>query len=248
MNFDDETLMAYADGELDAARRAEIAAAIEKDPALAARVEKHRALRAKVAGAFATVLSQPVPDTLRAAALGAGAGPAERGRGNVVQFPTRGTRAPAAPWRAREWLAVAASLVLGIFISWRILSPAGSQPIVASHGALVAHGTLAAALDGQLASNQSHDGAVTIGLTFKARDGSYCRSFALRDAGVSGLACRAAGEWHVSVTASADAAGGDFRPAAGSIPPAVMQAIEARIAGEPLAAPDESKARDAGWK
>jgi hypothetical protein len=27
-----------------------------------------------------------------------------------------------------------------------------------------------------------------------------------------------------------------------------MQAIEARIAGEALGAPDETKARDAGWK
>ena len=87
-----------------------------------------------------------------------------------------------------------------------------------------------------------------IGLTFKARDGSYCRSFALSPSGTSGLACRAGGEWRIPVTASADAAGGDFRQAAGSIPPAVMQAIEARIAGDALTAPDETKARDAGWK
>jgi anti-sigma factor RsiW len=247
VNVDDETLMAYADGELDAAQRAEITAALEKDPALAARVEKHRALRSQVAGAFATVLGQPVPENLRAAAAGA-LTPPERVRGNVVQFPARGTRAQSTPWRAREWLAMAASLVLGVLISWRIFSPAGSQTIVASHGALVAHGALATALDGQLASNQAPDGAVTIGLTFKARDGSYCRSFALRDGGVSGLACRAGREWRIPVTASADAAGGDFRQAAGSIPPAVMQAIEARIAGDTLGAPDETRARDAGWK
>jgi hypothetical protein len=54
--------------------------------------------------------------------------------------------------------------------------------------------------------------------------------------------------WQIPVTASADAAGGDFRQAAGAIPPAVMQAIEARIAGDALTAPDETKARDAGWK
>ena len=58
VNYDDETLMAYVDGELDAKLRAEIAAAVENDPALARRVEQHRALRARVAGAFAKVLER----------------------------------------------------------------------------------------------------------------------------------------------------------------------------------------------
>jgi hypothetical protein len=247
VNLDDETLMAYADGELDAARRAEIEAALAKDPALAARVEKHRALRAEVAGAFAPVLGDPVPDKLRAAAAGS-ATAADRKRGNVVPFPARGTRAPSAPWRAREWLAMAASLLIGVVISWRAFSPASTQAIAMSNGALVARGVLASALDRQLAADRPGDGSVKIGLTFKARDGSYCRSFTLRDAGVTGLACRAAGEWRIPVTASADAAGGDFRQAATGVPPAVMQAIEARIAGGPLDAPAEAQARDAGWK
>jgi hypothetical protein len=244
VNLDDETLMAYADGELDAVQRAKIAAALEKDPALAARVEQHRALRAEVAGAFATVLKDPVPERLRVATSGA----AERARGNVVQFPGRGNRTSATPWRAREWLAMAASLVLGVVISWRAFQPANPEMISAGNGALAARGALAKALDQQLASNQAGDGAVSIGLTFKARDGSYCRSFALRASGTAGLACRSGDEWRIPVTASADAAGGDIRPAAGAIPPAVMQAIEARIAGDPLTASDETQARDAAWK
>ena len=56
MNYDDETLMAFADGELDELLSAEIASAMERDPALARRVERHRALRAQVAGAYSTVL------------------------------------------------------------------------------------------------------------------------------------------------------------------------------------------------
>ena len=248
MNYDDQTLMAYADGELDAPLRAELDVAVAADPALAARVEKHRALRAEVAGAFAGVLKQPVPDRLREAA----GGPAGRTRGNVVQFPARGSRAAPTPWRAREWFAVAASLVLGIVISWRYFgttqfASAERGLIAANGGAMVARGALAKALDEQLASNQARDGAVVIGLTFHARDGSYCRSFSLRDGGATGLACRAGGEWRIPVTATADAAGGDYRQAAGEIPPAVMQAIEARIAGEALAADGETRARDAGW-
>ena len=45
---------------------------------------------------------------------------------------------------------------------------------------------------------------------------------------------------------STEAAAGDLRQAA-SPPPAVLQAIEARIAGEALDATGEEKARDAGW-
>ena len=42
---------------------------------------------------------------------------------------------------------MAASLLLGTLISWRILAPGDGAPIVAGEGALVAHGELARALD-----------------------------------------------------------------------------------------------------
>ena len=57
MKYDDETLMAYADGELDAAQRAQIDAAIAQDPGLALRVQEHKALRARMTGAFSRVLT-----------------------------------------------------------------------------------------------------------------------------------------------------------------------------------------------
>ena len=94
MIYDDETLMAYADGEFDEAQSAAIAIAVEKDPLLARRVERHRALRAEVAGAYATVLDQPVPERLVAAAGGGSAGSghstAQR-RAEVLKFPARAT-------------------------------------------------------------------------------------------------------------------------------------------------------------
>ncbi len=238
MKYDDDTLMAFADGELDEVKRAEIAAAVENDPELARRVAQHRALRDRVAGAFGPVLGQPVPERLVNTARGAE--PARRGE--VVQFPVRG-KPPGMPWRAREWGAMAASLALGAVISWKLLSPA--EPLMtASNGSLVARGALAAALARQLAGTQTEADPVRIGLSFETRDGHFCRSFQLRDAGTAGLGCRIAGEWRIPVTT--EAAAGDLRQAA-SPPPAVLQAIEARIAGEALDATGEEKARDAGW-
>jgi hypothetical protein len=252
VSYDEETLMAYADGELEAAQRAEIAAAIERDPALAARVEKMRAVRAKVAGAFATVLRQPVPERLRQAANGGAASVSTPvtapSRGNVVQFPSRGTPAPRAPWRAREWLAMAASLMLGIVVTWQVLQkPDDPDFITASNGALVARGALAKALDEQLASRQDRAGAVVIGLSFEARGKSYCRTFTLRASATAGLACREGTEWQIPVTTAVEIPTGEMQQVATPIPPAVMQAIETRIAGDTLDVQGEEEARAKGW-
>ena len=250
MNYDDETLMAYADGELDAVQRAAIAAAMEKDPALAQRVEKHRALRAEVAGAFAAVLDQPVPERLVAAANGDSVAASNRRtppHGKVLQFPIKGARAPGASWGIREWSAMAASVVLGLFISWRVFAPAEQSLLAVNGCALVARGELATALDRQLASDQRREEPVQIGVTFRSHDGNYCRSFTLSATRTAGLACRAGGDWQVAATAVAELPAGQVQQAAGTMPAAVLAAIEARIAGEALDAAGEQDARLGGW-
>ena len=68
MKFPPETLMAYADGELDVETRRAIEAEMAVDPEVAQEVERHRAMRAEVGGAFAGVLDEPVPDRLLRAA------------------------------------------------------------------------------------------------------------------------------------------------------------------------------------
>jgi hypothetical protein len=249
VNYDDETLMAYADGELDEARRGEIAQAIEHDPELARRVEKHRALRAEVAGAFSGVLNRPVPERLVRAAQHDSGGPEIEPvtrRGKVVQFPGRAARAPAAGWGLREWGAMAASVALGALVSWKTFAPSQSEMIMVRNGGFVAGGALASALDTQLASTQKGTEPVLIGLSFRMQDGQYCRSFALSAAATAGLACRVGDEWHVPVTAVAPGDADGMRQAS-SPPPAVMQVIQARISGEALDAAGEENARKAGW-
>src|SRR5690349_13797607 len=253
MNYDDETLMAYVDGEVDAKVRADIDAAIAHDPALARRVEHQRAVRAKVAGAFAKVLDQPLPDRLTRAASGAAAsepppGPDQKARGNVFQFPARPSRPPATPWRGREWVAMAASLLLGAFISWKVLAPGEGAPIVAGTDSLVAHGALSHALDTQLASEQHGDEAVLIGLTFKTQGGNYCRSFELRATRTAGLACREGSEWKVVTTDATGSTAGQMQPASSALSPAILRAIEARVEGSALDADAELSAQQSGWK
>jgi hypothetical protein len=248
VNYDDETLMAFADGELEEPTRSEIAAAVARDPELARRVARHRAMRDQVAGAYASVLGKPVPERLLQAAqrdAGTQGEPAAR-RGTVVPFPARTSRAPAMRWRLREWGAMAASLAVGAVISWKLMVPADSVPITARNGGLVATGALASALDTQLASTKRGDEPVLIGLSFRAQDGRYCRSFELSAAATAGLACRDGSDWQIPMTAASPAGGGGVRQAA-SAPPAVMQLIQERISGDALDAAGEVAARQAGW-
>jgi hypothetical protein len=238
VNYDDEELMAYADGELDDARRAEIAAAVARDPDLAKRVDAHRALRARVSGAFAPVLAEAVPDKLRAVAIS--------GRGTVVQFRSAVTRDESPQWPARTWMAMAASLVVGLLIAWRVFSP--TEPLMVAGGdALLARGVLAAALDTQLASNQSRESDVLIGLTFRSRDGTFCRSFALPAQQTAGLACRAGEDWRIAATAVTELPSGEIRQAGSALPAAIAAAIEERIAGEVFDAAAERDAQARGW-
>lgn len=245
MNISDEILMAYADGELAAAQRAEVEQAMRADPAVAAAVERHRALRAGVFGAFAGVLDEPVPERLQLRAASA----ASRVRVDALQ--AAGARALPARWSWPQWGGMAASLAVGILVGalgWQGAHGGGADATVARvDGALVAQGTLDKALSQQLASEPGRGAGVKLGVSFQAKDGSYCRSFAMGSAG--GLACRSGGAWHVPVLADGDKEqAGAYRQAGSAMPAAVLDAIDARIAGSTLDAAAERSAREQGWQ
>src|SRR5690606_3710336 len=79
----DEMLMAFVDGETDAATTAMVARALAADAGLAARVEGFRASRALVREAFGDARREPVPEALVEAVARA-----DR-KGEVVAFPPR---------------------------------------------------------------------------------------------------------------------------------------------------------------
>lgn len=245
MTFSEETLSAYADGELDAATRAALEAALATDPQLAQRVARHRALRARVRDAFTPVLAEPVPERLLASVRGAA--PAQR-TGNVVPLERR----PRARWSWPQWGAMAASLIVGVLLGPLLLRPSAPQaPLETSGGRVLASGALASALSQQLASAQPAGAPVAIGVSFRARSGGYCRTFVLHEAqALAGLACRFGTAWQVVTLAQSEtpgAAGGGYRQAGSALPPAVARTLDELIAGEPLDAAAEAAARERGW-
>jgi hypothetical protein len=254
MTFSEETLMAYVDGELEAAACAELERALAADPELAARVARHRSLRQTLRSAYAPVLDEPVPARLLAAASAAPAAAPRfeaEARSNVVSL--RGARVRRARrWTAREWAAIAASLILGAIVSPLAIRSLDAPPLRASGGGLVASGALAGALSHQLASRQAPDAQVRIGMTFLAKSGGYCRTFTLRGSGhLAGIACHNDGRWQVEALAKSagePTADGAYRQAASSLPPAILQTVQSQIAGDPLDTRSEAAALARGWR
>lgn len=234
----DEILLAYVDGELSAAERAEVEAALAADPALAERVARERALKAMLSRAYDPVLDDPVPERLSAAAA-----PRANPGANVVDFSAARNARPR--WTIREWGAMAASLAGGLILGFGMLNATNSDIVVASGDGMHARGALAQALERQLASD-GVQGDIAIGLTFRARDGFYCRTFSAHD--TAGLACRDDTAWRIETATHHERASGDIRMAASDTPPSVLAAASAIIEGETLDAETERSARDSGWR
>lgn len=226
MSIDPEQLMAYADGELDPLSAKRVERAIAADPALAQEVARHRALRAQLDAAFAPIAAEPVPDRF-AAML----------RSNVVPLPVAPPRSARPRWI--EAASIAAALVIGVGLG---LNAHGGS-IVEHDGRPYAAGAMADALDSQLAAT---DGSLRIPVSFRDTAGRYCRVFA--SAALDGIACRDALGWALDRTRGGTATPrADYRQA-GSSNGDLMAAAQMMMAGEPLDAAGEARARAAGWR
>ena len=101
-SFDDADLHAYADGCLAPGRVDTFEAALQLDPALAARVAEIRAQSAALRAALDAIVTEPIPERLIQAAAG----------------PVRGRSRSRWPRWLASAVAVAATLLLGIGVGW----------------------------------------------------------------------------------------------------------------------------------
>lgn len=236
MNITEELLAAYADGQLDAAEAARVEAAIAADPALARKVEAHRALRARLSAHYAPIAAQPVPAQL--AELLA-KGPAQgAGGGEVVSLAAarkrRGLPAMVRRWAPLAGPALAASLVLALWQPWQ-----------GGAGEGYAGEQLAAALDTQLAGAAPAGSETRILLSFERAGGDLCRAW--RSAAEGGIACRDTTGWKIERQfALGEAQTGEFRQAGSEAD--LLAAVQDMAAGAALDAAGERAARERGWQ
>lgn len=230
MSFDPDTVAAFVDGELDDLTARRIEREAETDPALAAEIARQRALRNRLAAHYSPIIEEPVPDRFRALL-------AADEKIDTSLAARREAKRPR--FAAMHWGAIAASLALGLTIGLKPWTP--TADVATEQGALVASGPLARALDTQLASNQPPGAGVRIGLSFRDREGRFCRSF--ESGALDGIGCRDGARWQLERTArgSTDS---DYRQASSG---ELATAAAAMMAGDPLDAAAERKARDSNW-
>ena len=254
MEITEEQLTGYVDGALDEQQRADVERALAADPALAARVHRHRALQERLRSAYDSVLEEVIPARLLAASRMPEINVARVSSAVADLAARRATRTatPAASiWRPAGWLAAAASVLLGIALGWWLPHGDGGQLVQVRGSTAVAQGILAAALSTQRAERQTGGEPVQIGISYRDRQGHYCRTFATAGAqALAGLACRSQQQtWLVQLLATANQrGGGEYRTAATNMPPEILDRVQADISGAALDSVQEAAAVRSHWQ
>ncbi|MFL8061391.1 anti-sigma factor family protein [Xanthomonas vasicola] len=226
----------------DQARRVE--AALAADPQRAADVRQLQQVKARLRNGYASVLEEPIPAHLLDAARQR---PPVSPQSTVItaaaqiQAQTPATRRHA----TQRWAvpsSITAALLIGLWL-WQRQQPQPAPSAVLAEQGYDASAAFALALDRLLSGEQQ--GKVRMGLSFRARDGRYCRSYSLQSSH-AGLACRQGGRWRIEVVSPLQPQGNDseLRMASSTLPTALLDAID----GQALDAGGERNARDHHWR
>lgn len=240
MTFNEETVIAYVDGECDAVTARRIEKAMATDGILADRIAREQALRSRLAAHYDPVAQEPVPDRLTAlltASIESNVDNSFAGR----KADEDRKRAGRQGFGIAQWGAMAATLALGIVVGQFGLGQNGG-PIAQQDGALIASGALENALEKQLASVQSDNASYRIGLTFRSQSDQICRSF--DGESLAGIACKANDHWWLEDMIPGKATSG-YRQASSS---EINARAATMMADAPVDADSERKLMENGWK
>lgn len=253
-DFDDETLMAFADGELDAETTAAIEEAMGTDDAFVVRVATFMESRALASAALKPLIDEPVPEALTRsvqklidearqrenAAVDASKQPAPD---NVVIFqPRTAPRKVSSSWALPLAASLAAVIVgAGGYLAGKAGGPFRDGLAVAS----ISDPAIIRALDATPSGADVKVGDAMVKLVSSFRDeaGALCREFELHRASKSSLVsvvCRTDQQWDVRLAVAAPAAGQDYVPAGAS--ETVDAYLTTTQAGAPLSEAEEKKA------
>ncbi len=260
MSFDDNTLIAYLDGQLPEADYGPLENALKHDSALRERLQALADSSELARRAFDPVLLEPVPPPLIAAiwrapdprALAQSHKPTESGGLLAWLGLAPGMRA---------WPALASVVVLGLgaVVGWQLLAPAGDARWALREGAPVSDQALALALEVSPSGRvlRTAGGAVEILASFEQVGGGHCREFNRSSPGGTldelGIACRnAQGQWRLELLVaeerSTEAGQDRYQTASDEQHDQADAFLRDRAVGWPLEEAEEKALIDRGWR
>ena len=255
--INDEVLMAYADGTLDAESREAVEARLAESPELRDLVERMRRSAELLAEAYDAPMKEAPPQALIDTILGADS--------NVVSLGRR--REGRSAWREWGGLSIAASIALAVGIgigSW-VLGP-GSGLQGNSYLALgpvpqdsVLHQVLETRASGDALTLGSGGQKMVTVLTFRDAAGRPCREVEMLPADLTdlpaevGIACRDGGgiwtmEGAAEVAVESVRDGDVFRPVKGPEAKTVEAVLDSIGAGQPLSPDEEARLLEKAWR
>lgn len=268
-DFTDEMLMAYVDGELDAAERDRLEQALEQDEGLRSRLNVYQETGRELSGLFSQPMDEPVPPHLLELVRSAKIEPPKQSPAEHAASPLSRFLSAILPASPRGAMAMASIATFAIGLSIGVLLQGSGPEGVGTHTALLevqdnqvwARGELKTALEtlvsGHILKATDEDQVeLTVAplITFKDKADRFCREYAVGgspEAAATGIACRdSQGQWiveaHLAHT-EPNPGSDEFLPASGGA--SSLEALMAgMISGEPLTLDDEEASIGTEWR
>jgi len=254
MKITDEKLSAYIDGELAVNEMEAINNALKSDASLSARLAEMKRPDRIIAAAYGEIDKEPMPkaimDLLQS---GAESEEAVNG-GNVVRFPLKSLLHAPQQWTTP--LAASVALAIGVGLGMQLTSnngAAGSDGVLMA-GVIDASSPIHQALESSMSAEtfSSSGVSVTPVLTFKSREGDFCREFSATADAVTNraVACRMNDQWAMQFAMVSDRNmdPDSFSTASTAASPAFDGFVDELMGDEPLAPDDEAAVIKRQWR